>query len=270
MHENDIDDALSKLFNEADDKLQEQPSSRAWNKLERRLETRVSERDRERVRLKGQFTRQMSVAAAVLATVLIAGIWATFHLFPIAKNEFAQQKVAHFNPSIEVKTNSDANGNINADVNNDASSENAPKTISPITSTQDNRLVMPDNSTKNTKNDKNDKNDKNSKNDLKITIQVKNTGKKAGDEVVQLYVSHKNAPFKTPIRALKGFQRIALNTGESRMLTFNLSEKDLSVIDVDGKSTVFQGDIEISVGGSQPSEVAVLAKKVVQNVVKIK
>ena len=123
---------------------------------------------------------------------------------------------------------------------------------------------------KNNKNNKNNKNDKNSKNDLKITIQVKNTGKKAGDEVVQLYVSHKNAPFKTPIRALKGFQRIALNTGESRILTFNLSEKDLSVIDVDGKSSVFQGDIEISVGGSQPSEAAVLEKKVVQKVVKIK
>ena len=111
---------------------------------------------------------------------------------------------------------------------------------------------------------------KNSKNGLKVTIQVKNTGKKAGDEVVQLYVSHKNASFKTPIRALKGFQRIALNAGESRVLTFNLSEKDLSVIDIDGKSSVFQGDIEISAGGSQPSESAILEKKVVQKMVKMK
>ena len=110
---------------------------------------------------------------------------------------------------------------------------------------------------------------KNSKNGLKVTIQVKNTGKKAGDEVVQLYVSHKNAPFKTPIRALKGFQRIALKAGESRFLTFNLRGKDLSVLDVDGKPNVFQGETEISVGGSQPSEAAILEKKVVQKMVKM-
>jgi beta-glucosidase len=103
---------------------------------------------------------------------------------------------------------------------------------------------------------------------LKVHIQVHNTGKTAGDEVVQLYVSHKNAPFKTPIRALKGYKRVALNKGQSQNLSFELDKKDLLGLDTNGKPLVFKGDLEVSVGGSQPSEKAILEKKVSQKVVK--
>lgn len=104
---------------------------------------------------------------------------------------------------------------------------------------------------------------------LKVNIQVKNTGKRTGDEVVQLYVSHKNAAFKTPIRALKGYKRVSLNKGQSQNLTFELNPKDLSGLDANGKPLVFKGDLEISVGGSQPSEKAILEKMVSQKVIKV-
>ncbi len=102
---------------------------------------------------------------------------------------------------------------------------------------------------------------------VKVTVQ--NTGTRDGDEVVQLYISHKNAAFKTPIRSLKGFQRIHLKAGERRVLTFKLRENDLSEIDTTGKSVAMTGEIEISVGGCQPSENGLLEKKMVQERVKI-
>jgi hypothetical protein len=120
---------LEDLFRDADDKLLEMPSSRAWNKLENRLEARVSDRDRERARLKGQFTRQMSVAAAVLATVLIAGVWATMHLLPMNTDRMAQGKVTHFSPTMEANKSEDAA----------IITETTP--LQPIENTTDNRLV---------------------------------------------------------------------------------------------------------------------------------
>jgi beta-glucosidase len=53
-----------------------------------------------------------------------------------------------------------------------------------------------------------------------------NTGKWAGDEVVQLYLAHPNAGYRTPIRTLKGFKNITLKAGEAKMVTFYLSQKN--------------------------------------------
>lgn len=106
-------------------------------------------------------------------------------------------------------------------------------------------------------------------NEMTVNVTVTNTGKTAGDEVVQLYLSHKNAPFKTPIRTLKGFQRLYLKAGESRSLTFKLGKTELSEIDGSGKVVPMRGDFEVSVGGSQPSENGILEKKVIQKMVKI-
>ncbi len=97
-----------------------------------------------------------------------------------------------------------------------------------------------------------------------IKVTIKNTGKRAGDEVVQLYVASKNPTFRTPIRALKGFQRIYLKAGESRVLTFQLTQKDFLEIDKNGKSQPIKGSIDLSVGGSQPSQTAIAIQKVVQ------
>lgn len=85
-----------------------------------------------------------------------------------------------------------------------------------------------------------------------VSIQVTNTGKINGEEVVQLYVSTQNKNIHAPLKALKGFQRIALKAGESKTVTFNLSVNDLSLVNEDGKLYLPKGKLMISVGGGQP------------------
>ena len=103
--------------------------------------------------------------------------------------------------------------------------------------------------------------------DLKVQVNVTNSGKLDGEEVVQLYLSHKNAGFRTPILALKGFQRIHLKAGETKTVSFSLGAKDLMEIDSNGKQLPMQGDVEISVGGSQPSDKSVAEGKTVNKLV---
>ncbi len=88
---------------------------------------------------------------------------------------------------------------------------------------------------------------------LTVSVSVKNTGQKDGEEVVQLYVSHQYIKGKTPIRALKGFKRIALKAGESKLVTFTLTPEQLSLVSED-EGKFFQPDdkVTISVGGGQP------------------
>jgi len=103
--------------------------------------------------------------------------------------------------------------------------------------------------------------------DLAVKVNVSNTGHVDGDEVVQLYLSHKNAGFRTPIRVLKGFQRIHLKAGERQTVSFSLCANDLMEIDSNGKQLPIQGDVEISVGGSQPTVSSVAEGKTVQKMI---
>ncbi|MFP9098978.1 glycoside hydrolase family 3 C-terminal domain-containing protein [Flavobacterium sp. RHBU_24] len=89
---------------------------------------------------------------------------------------------------------------------------------------------------------------------VKVSVKVTNTGKVAGDEVAQLYISNTDAKIKAPIKALKGFERINLKPGESKVVTFNVSPEDMSYVTEDGTLTQFTGNIEIAVGGYQPGE----------------
>jgi beta-glucosidase len=103
--------------------------------------------------------------------------------------------------------------------------------------------------------------------DLAVKVNVTNTGKMNGDEVVQLYLSHKNASFRTPIRVLKGFQRIHLKAGETKTVSFSLCNKDLMEIDSNGNQLPMPGDVEISLGGSQPSAKSVSEGTTVQKTI---
>lgn len=88
---------------------------------------------------------------------------------------------------------------------------------------------------------------------LTVSVMVKNSGTKDGEEVVQLYVSHQYIKGRTPVRALKGFKRIALKAGESKLVSFTLTPEQLSLVsEEDG--TLFQpnDNISISIGGGQP------------------
>lgn len=96
------------------------------------------------------------------------------------------------------------------------------------------------------------------------TVNVTNTGEKDGDEVVQLYVSHQSAGIKTAIRSLKGFKRISLKAEETKTVSFMLNQKDLSMMDANGKSVQNKGIVEISVGNGQPLKNSISKGETVQ------
>ena len=86
---------------------------------------------------------------------------------------------------------------------------------------------------------------------LGADVTVTNTGKVAGDEVVQLYL--KFPPVKgAPLIALRGFERIHLDPGASQHVHFELKPRDLGMVTEDGNPIIAQGDYTISIGGGQP------------------
>ena len=82
-------------------------------------------------------------------------------------------------------------------------------------------------------------------------VTVTNTGKRAGDEVAQLYLSFPKIP-GAPLRALRAFQRVHLEAGASQKLHFELQPRDLSMVTEDGVPIVADGAYTMSVGGGQP------------------
>ena len=88
---------------------------------------------------------------------------------------------------------------------------------------------------------------------FEVRVDVRNAGGRAGEEVVQLYLSHKDASDPVPLRSLQGFKRVMLNPGESQTVVFSLQPGQLSVLDGNFKRMVEPGRVEIAVGGSQPA-----------------
>ena len=86
---------------------------------------------------------------------------------------------------------------------------------------------------------------------LAVVVTVRNTGKLAGDEVVQLYIKFPEAQ-GAPIRALRGFERIHLDPGASQKVELHLTTRDLSMVTDRGDIIVAQGKYTVSVGGGQP------------------
>ncbi|HET9085939.1 MAG TPA: glycoside hydrolase family 3 C-terminal domain-containing protein [Acidobacteriaceae bacterium] len=94
---------------------------------------------------------------------------------------------------------------------------------------------------------------------LVADVTVTNTGKIAGDEVVQAYL--KFPPVKgAPRIALRGFQRIHLGPGASQKVHFELKDRDLGMVTQDGNPIVAPGDYTISIGGGQPNTAAPVVK----------
>jgi beta-glucosidase len=84
-----------------------------------------------------------------------------------------------------------------------------------------------------------------------VRVRVRNTGALAGDEVVQLYVDTP-AVAGTPVRSLKGFERIHLAPGEGRTVSFRLDPRDLAFADEAGAMRVRPAEYRLWVGGGQP------------------
>jgi beta-glucosidase len=87
---------------------------------------------------------------------------------------------------------------------------------------------------------------------LTAEVTVTNTGKREGDEVVQLYLSFPKVA-GAPLRALRGFKRIHLNSGESQQVRFELKERDLSMVSEAGEPIIAEGQYSLSIGGGQPN-----------------
>ncbi|MBD5225600.1 MAG: glycosyl hydrolase [Bacteroidales bacterium] len=86
-----------------------------------------------------------------------------------------------------------------------------------------------------------------------VTVDVTNTGKRPGEEVVQLYVRDEVASVTRPIKELKGFEKIALAPGETRTVTFPITDAQLGFYDNDMKYRVEKGDFTFMVGTDSSS-----------------
>ncbi|HEY8898718.1 MAG TPA: glycoside hydrolase family 3 C-terminal domain-containing protein [Niastella sp.] len=105
---------------------------------------------------------------------------------------------------------------------------------------------------------------------IAVSVRVTNTGKKAGDEVVQLYLVNKNTAITTPLKSLKGFRRIALKPGESKVVKFTLTPEALTYVDANGKRLPLNGKLQICAGGNQPDEPNPLSGNVVKKEITLK
>jgi beta-glucosidase len=83
-------------------------------------------------------------------------------------------------------------------------------------------------------------------------VTVTNTGKAAGDEVAELYLSFPDVA-GAPIRALRGFQRLHLDPGQSEKVHFDLKPRDLSMVTEVGERIIPEGKYSLSIGGGQPN-----------------
>ncbi len=86
--------------------------------------------------------------------------------------------------------------------------------------------------------------------EARISVGVKNTGDRAGVETVQLYIHEKYAPVSTPVKQLRGFERVALDPGQTKTVTLKLGPEDLQLLDIDMHWRVVPGEFEIMVGKS--------------------
>ena len=84
-----------------------------------------------------------------------------------------------------------------------------------------------------------------------VKVDVTNTGKVAGDEVVQLYLKDEVATVTRPVHELKGFRRIHLAPGETRTVTMRLGPEELKILDINMQWTVEPGIFTVKVGGNQ-------------------
>ncbi|MCG8700935.1 MAG: beta-glucosidase BglX, partial [Bacteroidales bacterium] len=85
---------------------------------------------------------------------------------------------------------------------------------------------------------------------IKVSVNVKNTGKLAGEEVVQVYIRDMVARIARPVKELKAFEKIKLQSGESQALTFELTKDELGYFSPEGEWLFDPGEFEIFVGGN--------------------
>jgi beta-glucosidase len=83
-----------------------------------------------------------------------------------------------------------------------------------------------------------------------VSVEVQNIGKRAGTESVQLYLHQRFAPVSTPVKQLRGFERVTLEPGERKRVTFALTPEDLMLLDGDMHWVVVPGTFDVMIGKS--------------------
>jgi beta-glucosidase len=89
---------------------------------------------------------------------------------------------------------------------------------------------------------------------LEASVTVTNTGSRKGDEVVQLYLHDPVASISQPVRRLRGFERVTLDPGEARTVTFTLDRSDFGFYDNRGRFVVEPGQIDVYAGNSSSAD----------------
>jgi beta-glucosidase len=84
----------------------------------------------------------------------------------------------------------------------------------------------------------------------KVSVEITNTGDRAGDEVAQLYIHQRVASITRPVKALRGFKRVSLEPGQKVTVDFALTPEDLSLIDVNMNRVVEPGTFDLMVGAN--------------------
>ncbi len=87
----------------------------------------------------------------------------------------------------------------------------------------------------------------------RVSVEVTNTGKRAGDEIVQLYIRDETSSVTRPVMELKDFRRITLAPGERRTIAFEVGPEQLSYHGLNKKRVVEPGRFQVMVGGSSKS-----------------
>jgi beta-glucosidase len=84
----------------------------------------------------------------------------------------------------------------------------------------------------------------------KVSVTLTNTGKRGGDQVVQMYIHHPVSSVVQPVIALRGFKRVHLEAGASTTVSFDVGPDQLSILDAQMRKVVEPGPVEIQIGSS--------------------
>ena len=87
---------------------------------------------------------------------------------------------------------------------------------------------------------------------LRAAVRLTNTGQLAGDEVVQVYISDREASVEVPLQSLAAFRRVSLAAGESQVLQFSIEPEMLMLVDDEGRRRLEPGAFRLTIGGCSP------------------
>jgi beta-glucosidase len=85
---------------------------------------------------------------------------------------------------------------------------------------------------------------------VNVSVEIKNVGKRAGQEVVQLYVMDVISSVSLPAKQLRGFNKVQLEAGETKTVHFTLTRRELELVNMDLETVVEPGEFEVMVGSS--------------------